>query len=331
MLKINNPLLSIIVPVYNVERFLKECLTSLETSNDINYEVILIDDGSSDNSKKICEYFCQKNLNFRLISKKNEGLSATRNLGINLSIGKYITFIDSDDYVDFDILNDLLIFANNNDLDIMRGSYEKFWGFNKNKIKKNNVKNELKVYDNNLSYLESSLKENRYEIVSCTSLYKKELLIKNNFYFIESLFFEDHEFTFKVLLSSNCKIGESINKPYYFYRQREGSITKSVDSKKIVSFLEIIKIQKEYIENNLCEKKRKIAYRLMLITLDHCIQFCEYNLKLIEKNKLRDNLKKILTIKEFRNIFFIRDFKRKTKLVLFVFYPKLLSMVYKLK
>lgn len=328
MFKINRPLLSIIVPVYNVESYLEECLLSLESTKKLDYEVILINDGSTDDSVKICEFFCEKNKNFKLISKINEGLSATRNLGIDLSKGKYVTFIDSDDYIEFDILNKLLIYAENNDLDIMRGTYKKFDGEEIVFQNKYLDKIEIEKFENNLMYLRKSLRNNRYEIVTCTSIYKRDFLIKNNLYFKKSLFFEDHEFTFKALLITNSKIGESINIPYYYYRQRKGSITKSIDYSKIMSFLEIMKLQKKYITDISSKELKKIAYELMLITIDHFIQFCEYNLKVNEKNEIRNKFKKIITKKEILNFFFLNDSKRKLKLSFFVFFPEISNLLY---
>ena len=94
-----NDLISIIIPIFNVEKYLERCLASIEEQTYLNIEVILIDDGSPDNSKIIYKNFLQKNPKWKLIKQKNSGLSAARNAGIKISNGKYICFIDSDDYV----------------------------------------------------------------------------------------------------------------------------------------------------------------------------------------------------------------------------------------
>ena len=96
----NQPFFSIIVPVYNVEKYLNKCILSVLTQKEITYELILIDDGSTDSSGMICDYYkMQYNDRIRVYHKKNEGQSVARNLGIKEAIGKYLFFLDSDDYI----------------------------------------------------------------------------------------------------------------------------------------------------------------------------------------------------------------------------------------
>ena len=101
-------LISVIVPVYNVEKYLDKCINSLINQSYNNLEIILIDDGSTDNCGEICDKYALKDNRIKVIHKKNEGLSAARNLGISISKGDYIIFIDSDDWVDKEILLKLL-------------------------------------------------------------------------------------------------------------------------------------------------------------------------------------------------------------------------------
>jgi len=99
-----NPLISIIIPVYNVESYLKDCLESVINQTYKNLEIIIINDGSQDNSKEICYNYAKKDSRIKLINKKNEGVSAARNTGMDLATGEYISFIDSDDYIDNDMI-----------------------------------------------------------------------------------------------------------------------------------------------------------------------------------------------------------------------------------
>ncbi len=92
-------MLSIIIPIYNSEIYLQRCLDSLVSQTDKNFEVILIDDGSTDDSANICEHYCSSNYNFKYFHQKNAGPSAARNLGIKYAKGEFISFIDSDDFV----------------------------------------------------------------------------------------------------------------------------------------------------------------------------------------------------------------------------------------
>lgn len=100
-------MISIIVPVYNVEFYLKECLESIQKQTYTNFEVILVNDGSTDNSKEICEEYCRKDTRFYLMNQENQGQSIARNRGVAESTGEFIVFIDSDDIVKFDLLAQL--------------------------------------------------------------------------------------------------------------------------------------------------------------------------------------------------------------------------------
>ena len=114
---------SIIVPVYNSSDVLCECVNSLINQDYENIEIILVDDGSTDNSGEICDSFQEKDKRVKVIHKKNEGQSAARNLGIQESSGDYVMFIDSDDWLDLDAVSTLVSYADENDLDVTRFNY----------------------------------------------------------------------------------------------------------------------------------------------------------------------------------------------------------------
>lgn len=108
---------SVVVPVYNVEPFLPECVESILAQTWQNYEVILVDDGSTDSSGKMCDDYARKNTRVRVIHKKNGGLSSARNAGIDIALGNYIAFVDSDDAVHPDYLKVLVEIAEGLDAD----------------------------------------------------------------------------------------------------------------------------------------------------------------------------------------------------------------------
>ncbi len=112
------PLVSIIIPIYNVEKHLKKCLDSVLSQTYRNIEIILIDDGSTDNSGYIADEYSRHNDNISVIHTNNGGLSRARNIGIKSASGQWISFIDSDDYVSRDFISKLLNLAINNDADI---------------------------------------------------------------------------------------------------------------------------------------------------------------------------------------------------------------------
>ena len=112
-------LISVIVPVYNVEEYLDECLESIKRQTYKNIEVILVNDGSTDNSQEICERYCQQDPRFHLINQENRGLSGARNRGIQESTAEFITFVDSDDIIKDDMLYQLIEKMDSEDIDIV--------------------------------------------------------------------------------------------------------------------------------------------------------------------------------------------------------------------
>ena len=119
-------LISIIVPIYNVEKYLRQCLDSIQDQSYQNFECLLINDGSPDNSADICKEYVSKDPRFRYIEKENGGVSSARNLGLEHSKGEYITFIDSDDWVDLDYLEVLHSKIKEYNTDFVISSYKKF-------------------------------------------------------------------------------------------------------------------------------------------------------------------------------------------------------------
>ena len=111
--------ISIIIPVYNVERYLPVCLESIVQQSMDDYEVILVDDGSTDSSGPICNEYADRHPQFRVIHQQNQGISAARNAGVVESKGKYLLFLDSDDFLVPNSLSKLLELANKNDLDVL--------------------------------------------------------------------------------------------------------------------------------------------------------------------------------------------------------------------
>ena len=119
-------LISIIVPIYNVEKYLRQCLDSILNQTYQNFECLLINDGSLDNSADICREYVSKDSRFKYFEKENGGVSSARNLGIECSRGEYITFIDSDDWVDYDYLEVLYNSLVDERADIAISTYKQF-------------------------------------------------------------------------------------------------------------------------------------------------------------------------------------------------------------
>ena len=231
--------LSIIVPIYNVEDYLDECLKSIYKIKNLRYEVILVNDGSKDKSDVIIERFKEKYPEKTVvITKENGGLSSARNAGLRLAKGKYISFIDSDDFIDPDEFSKFVYETITSRLDIGVGNMRYYIPgkigeplFRSRRIKDMDVVT-------GTEFLWGTLQQPkcfREEVVD--DLYNKNFLIKNNLYFNESIIHEDSEFT--TLAYLKAKKVKFIDRTFYFYRQREGSIMNKVSEKSVISLEKI--------------------------------------------------------------------------------------------
>ena len=214
------PKVSVIVPVYNTEKYLEKCLTSLATQTLKDIEIIIVNDGSPDNSDKIISKFTKKHPNFKSYKKENGGLSDARNYGIKKATGDYLGFIDSDDYAEKNMFEALYNKAISNNFDITvcdiyleeKGAKKVISSLVFNDINKEEIKEQM---------------VNIYPAV-WNKLYKKDLFTKDN-YFKKGVLFEDVEFFYRLVPYINS-IGV-VNEPLINYVQREGAITKTFDKR----------------------------------------------------------------------------------------------------
>lgn len=227
--------LSIIVPIYNVEDYLEECLESLYNIKNIELEIILVNDGSKDNSFKIMEKFKdmypEKTV---LINKENGGLSSARNAGMKAAVGEYISFIDSDDFIDVDEFERFFKEGQKDKLDVIVGNMRYYTPektgdplFRSDMIKNSGI---LKGVD---FFWELFQKPKCFREEVVDDIYRREFLLKNDIWFNENIVHEDSEFTPLVYLKAD-KV-RYIDRAFYFYRQRTGSIMNKVSEKSIVS------------------------------------------------------------------------------------------------
>lgn len=232
-------ILSIIVPVFNTEAYLEKCVYSL-LNQDISkedYEIILIDDGSTDSSRHLCDNFAAANANIRTIHQTNKGLSAARNTGIASAKGDYIQFVDSDDYLNPNVLNGIVQDIEKKDLDILRINYQNVnidgEVFEPNKYSKPFVDYSEDVCDG-LTFLNERL---GYACYAVQFIIRATILQREENKFKEGILYEDVEWTPRILLQAD-RIASSKTLVYnYLYRQ--DSISRNVDlDKKRKAFLD---------------------------------------------------------------------------------------------
>ena len=211
-----NNKISVIVPVYNVELFLSDCIESILNQTYKHLEIIIIDDGSTDSSSKICDNYALTDNRIRVIHQKNGGLSEARNVGLEYATGDVISFVDSDDLLHVDFYQKLLPILIENNLDIIECGYKKFTENSDIEIKFSNTKIEI---FNTLASLELLMKEYFKQTV-WNKIYRKEVL--QNITFPVRKLHEDEYWTYKVFGNSK-KIGK-VSYVLHFYRQQSDSI-----------------------------------------------------------------------------------------------------------
>lgn len=224
----SNVLISVVIPVYNVEEYLNECLDSVVKQTHHNVEIILIDDGSTDNSGSICDEYGKSDPRITVIHQSNGGLGHARNTGINQATGKYIIFLDSDDYWELNTLEVLVKEAEQNDLQVVVFAAEPFCdgidhykGFSYQQSVQNGI-----VKDGFDSY-DCALSNGQYYSQACLRLYRLDYLKHESFIFDERIIHEDESFSF--LAYVNAKRIECIGEKLYHHRFRPNSIMTSLD------------------------------------------------------------------------------------------------------
>ncbi|HFQ0673997.1 TPA: glycosyltransferase family 2 protein, partial [Enterococcus faecium] len=208
--------ISIIVPVYKVEKYLRKCVDSILAQTFTDFEVILVDDGSPDNSGKICDEYAEKDNRVRVIHKENGGLSSARNAGIDVARGKYLGFVDSDDYIDEDMYEILYENLKIHDADISSVELIPFYG---DRYKKANKEKKVIIL-NKKEAIKSVLEGTQFYAYAWNKLYRKELFKDNRY--LDGKTFEDAYIIIDLLFQTE-KIVVS-NEEKYFYLQRNDSI-----------------------------------------------------------------------------------------------------------
>ena len=237
-MKKNRELISVIVPIYNVEKYLSECIDTLIKQSFDNLEIILIDDGSTDNCPTICDEYQKKDKRIKVIHKKNGGLSDARNSGLKIAKGEYIIFVDSDDFVNINFVEVLynLCVQNNSEMAICKFARvqeitDVDWEFLDNSYEKEIMTGKeftISVYEG---------KSENLGFVAWNKIYKKELFEKNKIEYPVNRYYEDTFTTFKLLYYSKKVVVTDV--PLYYYRSREGSIiTSNITLKKLNDMLE---------------------------------------------------------------------------------------------
>ena len=258
-------MISVIVPVYNVEEYLEECLNSIQHQTYTDIEVILVNDGSRDGSKEICERYCQQDSRFHLINQENKGLSGARNRGMTESKGELITFVDSDDVLKEDMLEQLIKQVTSDDIDIVECWYTN----DQKEIEIPSPENVKIIFQGNAKEaLVSLCKDNIVRLNAVAKLFRRQMIL--NFPFLEGLFYEDVYGGMGIL--KHIRKIVKIDYTGYYYRVRSGSImNREFNLKNLDLFTICDKVEQLYEGNS--DSLPYVHRRLFHLVLMHVVDY----------------------------------------------------------
>lgn len=315
----DEPLISIIVPVYNSSSYIGNCISSILKQTYRNIELILIDDGSTDNSKSICIQYANKDKRIKYFYQRNKGVSAARNYGLEKSKGLYIVFVDSDDMIDISMVEELhdcmitqkvKVVMTSGSIVYQDASRKRFAFFNE--------------FANDLDYIQLSQKEIISQVLryACSSVWGMmyDRAVIENIRFNESLSNKE-DMLFNIQVYLNVPEVYCVNKNHYYYFQHEDSLSKP-SYKKTMMYLKVLSIiksilSKEY-ENDIKSfsiiSHYMIASRLVL-SREHTLEY-QYS-----RNYLKQN------IKDIKNYKIVIDKEIRKRILLLVYFPTVFKVV----
>lgn len=302
-----NDLISVIIPVYNTESYLENCLNSAILQTYQNLEIILINDGSTDHSYSICESYAKKDKRIKFINKENEGIAKTRNLGIASAKGKYIYFIDSDDYVEYDTIERLYTKAVSEQADLcVTGCIQEYEDGSK--------------YEYTLAGFEKYSKDEAIEALCLNKELHSYLwgcLIDKNLLkgieFIPNRNYEDLDKLYKIYIKANKIV--FVCAPLCHYRIRSGSITSFKSPEDLMIVFNILRDRNEFVTNYHASLSDACYYSTYLCVLDLLYRIN----KETNKNYVKEQEELLKYIKIYKTNFYKNKYlSQKQKMVLFM-------------
>lgn len=269
-------LISVIVPIYNVEQYLNQCVESIVNQTYKNLEIILIDDGSPDSCPKLCNEWALRDSRIKVAHKNNGGLSDARNFGLKESTGEYICFVDSDDYISKYMIEALYTVLKKDSSDICECNYELFYDSQVIKDVYFDINSKYFLKRDALMHL---FKEDIFKHVAWNKLYSKNIL--KDLYFEKGKLHEDLFFTY--LAFNKSKQISKIDGKYYYYRQRFNSIMGSKFSIRNLDALEARKKHLDFVKGNYPDMLELLENRF----LGSCLYFMQLAIKTKDKSLIK--------------------------------------------
>ena len=254
------PTVSVIVPVYNVEKYLKRCVDSILNQTFHDFEVILVDDGSPDICPSICDEYVEKDQRIRVVHKENGGLSSARNAGLEIANGEYILFVDSDDYIKPHLLQTCVSKIEETNCDAVRFGYEKIdEGFNIIKVRyPHDSLYSFSTSEQRLDFLCNDLLSYSIPFTAWSCLFKNDIIRKHNLRFVSERIIYSEDTFFSSLYTFHSSSCVALNKSLYVYQDNKNSLMGTYKSQKTILINKCVEWSKhlyqlcedEYIKDN---------------------------------------------------------------------------------
>ncbi|WP_051993301.1 glycosyltransferase [Liquorilactobacillus sucicola] len=259
-----NKLVSVIIPIYNAAVYLEQCLTSIQEQTYKELEVLLINDGSTDNSQSICNHFCRKDSRFSLVNITNQGPSAARNQGLKMARGDYIYFADADDLLAPNLVAKVLELFDCFKSEIVAFNYYELYGTQKTAAGYHNPElGEVSAVAALAALFQGAFGNYVWKFIA-----KRELYIKNNLFFPLGRNFEDVATTYRIF-GAATKVYFTAER-LYFYRQRSSSVSHGYNSKDVDDLVTTIAEMECYTDHNfkvLRGELRKLEFNLLFMSV----------------------------------------------------------------
>lgn len=257
-----SPKVSIIVPVYNVEKYLKRCVDSLvgQTLKDI--EIILVDDGSPDGCPKMCDDFAAADSRIKVVHKPNGGLGSARNAGLEVAQGEYVAFVDSDDYVLAETYATFVKKAEKYALDTVFGGY--VYHFPNGRQEDRALTDMLCVSKDVANFIDGMLTDDNIVVSVWTSIYRRSIIEDNNLRFVSEREYLSEDIMFNIDFLVRCRSVGSVPKAFYHYCYNGDSLTQSFKPEKIVSSFRLFETIVQRLEQHGYAELKDSACRYLL-------------------------------------------------------------------
>lgn len=302
-------LVSVIIPVYKVERYLEKCVDSVRQQTYSNLEIILVDDGSPDNCGELCELYRKHDSRIKVIHKENAGLGLARNSGLYSATGEYVMFIDSDDWIDSDAVASMVESAEQNAADMIICGFKKY--IDDNHITNVNKVKEIEIYEGYDNVFDKVLcpiigakatkeKNDEREMCVWTNLYSMKIIRECGIEFVSERQYLTEDFFFNIQYMLKAHKVVMLPLQFYYYRYNNVSLSNGYRSNKIELLQNMTTEAFDFFcKNNLSSRIGFRLHRAYIKRLRHCLmQISAAEIKAVEKNnKYNEALNNALTQK----------------------------------